>query len=192
MGRDPRPPARRRSRGQSRRAIERSLMAGGVSRARSTHSTIPTLPRPQHHMKSDDLATRSRGSDRTPNGPRRASGSAARPPLLRRRARSDPNGEGAAQTQNTQSLTSPPCRAQRSFTRSAKPPQDGLRRGGCLTCHPRGASRARHGRYEVNLPVAPAGTPSARTEALLLWLRLPRPQWSATRRQCRCARWRGE
>ena len=27
----------------------------------------------------------------------------------------------------------------------------------CLTCHPRGASRASHGRYEVNLLVVPAG-----------------------------------
>jgi hypothetical protein len=39
----------------------------------------------------------------------------------------------------------------------------------CLTGYPPGASRARDDRYEVNLPVVPAGTPSACAEALS-WL----------------------
>jgi hypothetical protein len=102
-------------------------MAGIVSRG--THSTISMrLPQPQHHMKNDDLATRSRGSDRTPDGSRRASGSAARPISPRRRARPDPHGEGAAQSENTHPhhVTTMPGTA--FFTRSAKLPQDGLRR----------------------------------------------------------------
>ena len=59
----------------------------------------------------------------------------------------------------------------------------------CLTGYPRGASKARDDRYEVNLPVVPAGTPSARAEALSWLIRLA-PCWlSATRTRCRCARW---
>jgi len=36
-----------------------------------------------------------------------------------------------------------------------------------LNDYPRGASRARDDRYEVSLPIVPAGTPSARAEAPL-------------------------
>ena len=41
-----------------------------------------------------------------------------------------------------------------------------------LTSYPRGTSRARDDRYEVNLPVVPAGTPSARAEAVSWLVRL--------------------
>jgi hypothetical protein len=57
------------------------------------------------------------------------------------------------------------CRAHVFFTRSDCPPQLWASSRGCITCHPRGVSSARHGRNEVNLPVVPAGTPSARAEA---------------------------
>lgn len=59
----------------------------------------------------------------------------------------------------------------------------------CLTGYPRGASKARDDRYEVNLPVVPAGTPSARAEALSWLVRLAPCRLSATRTRCRCARW---
>ena len=46
-----------------------------------------------------------------------------------------------------------------------RPPQGWASSRRCLKGNPRGASKARDDRYEVNLPVVPAGTPSARAEA---------------------------
>jgi len=73
----------------------------------------------------------------------------------------------------------------RFFARSDLPPQDGASSSRCLRCYPRGASRARYDPYEVNLPVVPAGTPSAYADALLWLVRLAPPWASATRIRCR-------
>jgi hypothetical protein len=85
-----------------------------------------------------------------------------------------------------------PMPGARFFARSAYAPQDGASPSRCLTCYPRGASRARYDPYEVNLPVVPAGTPSAYAEALSWPIKQRHDPPVATRTRCRAARWRGE
>jgi hypothetical protein len=112
-----------------------------------------------------------RGNDRNPNGPRPASrGSVARP-FRRAIERAPTEGRGP-----------PNSFLSRFFNYARRTAANAGRKvlyevGGtasgwassrrCLTGNPRGASRARDDRYEVNLPVVPAGTPSADAEALL-------------------------
>ena len=83
--------------------------------------------------------------------------------------------EGAAQLLHVEESKSTryeqrPMPGARFFARSDGPPQGWASSRRCLRGYPRGASPvmkigARDDRYEVNLPVVPAGTPSACAEA---------------------------
>jgi hypothetical protein len=101
--------------------------------------------------------------------------SRAAPPQEFLRARSPPAPPGRGEPQVRLLLgrkllrVRRPMPGARFFARSVCPPQDGDSSSRCLTCYPRGASRARYDPYEVNLPVVPAGTPSIYAEALS-WL----------------------